>query len=153
ALAAMEDRRPWLLVVGKDRWQQAMEKLAAKLGVAGRVRFLGGLKDVAPLYGAADLFCLPTLYDPFPNAAMEALAAGLPVVTTRNSGAAELIRPGQNGLVCEAADAAGLAAALDELSAPGRAASLSPAARASALPWPVADTAQRLIALYRSVGA
>ncbi len=153
ALAAMEDRRPSLLVVGKDRWQQAMGKLAAKLGVASRVRFLGGLKDVAPLYGAADLFCLPTLYDPFPNAAMEALAAGLPVVTTGNSGAAELIQPGRNGLVCEAADAAGLAAALDELAAPGRAAAMSPAARASALPWPVADTARRLIALYRDLGA
>lgn len=153
ALAAMEDRAPQLLVVGKDRWQRSMEKLAARLGVAERVRFLGGQKDVAPLYGAADVFCLPTLYDPFPNAAMEALAAGLPVVTTRNSGAAELIRPGENGLVCEAADVAGLAAALQEACRPGRAAAMAPAARASAMPWPMADTAQRLLDLYRSLGA
>ncbi len=62
-----------------------------------------------PLYAAADVFCLPTLYDPLPNAALEALACGLPVATTTTCGAAELIEPGVNGYVCAALDPVALA--------------------------------------------
>ena len=66
--------------------------------------FAGGQKDVKPFYGAADAFVLPTLYDPFPNAALEAFACGLPVITSTKSGAAELIREGENGFTCDALD-------------------------------------------------
>ena len=52
--------------------------VAARAGVADRVHFTGALEDVRPLYAAADCFMLPTRYDPFPNAALEALAAGVP---------------------------------------------------------------------------
>lgn len=115
ALAAMQRTDAQLIVVGKDRDQKLAEKIAQTLGVDERVRFLGGLPDVRPYYGAADVFCLPTLYDPMPNAAMEALACGLPVVTSTTCGAAELIAPGRNGLVCAARDIPALARALDEL--------------------------------------
>jgi hypothetical protein len=53
--------------------------------------FLGAQTDVRPFYGAADVFALPTIYDPLPNAALEALACGLPVLTTTTCGAAELL--------------------------------------------------------------
>ena len=84
------------------------------------MRFLGGQQDVRPYYGAADCFALPTLYDPMPNAALEALACGLPVVTSTTSGAAELIRHGVNGHVCPATDVAALANHLDALIGPER---------------------------------
>jgi UDP-glucose:(heptosyl)LPS alpha-1,3-glucosyltransferase len=90
-----------------------MQALAARLGVAERVRFLGGQKDVRPFYGAADCFALPTLYDPMPNAALEALACGLPVVTSTTCGAAELIQPNINGRIVAALDADALAHSLD----------------------------------------
>ena len=94
-----------------------MRWLAAKLGLARRVHFLGGQQDVRPLYGVADCFALPTLYDPMPNAALEALACGLPVVTTTTSGAAELI-PAGGGAVVDALDVAGLARELDGILGP-----------------------------------
>ena len=76
-------------------------RLAAELGAAGRVRFLGERRDVEALCGAADLFCLPTLYDPCSNACLEALACGLPVVTSRANGASEAISQGRNGFVVD----------------------------------------------------
>ena len=113
ALARMKRRDAVLLVVGRDRKQRDMQALAARLGVAERVRFLGGQKDVRPFYGAADCFALPTLYDPMPNAALEALACGLPVVTSTTCGAAELIQPNINGRIVAALDADALAHSLD----------------------------------------
>lgn len=79
-----------------------------------RVRFLGPQADLARFYAAADLFILPTLYEPFSNACLEALAAGLPVVTTRDNGFAEIIRPGEEGeVVDDPRDVPALAAAIE----------------------------------------
>jgi UDP-glucose:(heptosyl)LPS alpha-1,3-glucosyltransferase len=71
-----------------------------------------GRKRTSDRYGAADFFVLATLYDPFPNAALEALASGLPIVVSRQSGAAELVREGVNGHVVDALDVEALAAAM-----------------------------------------
>ncbi len=57
--------------------------------------------DMPALYGAADIFLLPTIYDPFSNACLEALAAGLPVVTTRANGFSEIIENGVHGTVMD----------------------------------------------------
>jgi UDP-glucose:(heptosyl)LPS alpha-1,3-glucosyltransferase len=117
ALAGMQTRNAQLWVVGRDRQQAHFEQLAGRLGVADRVRFWGGQTDVRPFYGAADLYCLPTLYDPFPNTVLEALACGLPAITTTSSGAAEVIVAGDeaqaNGAVVAPDDAPALAASLD----------------------------------------
>ncbi|WIM05067.1 MAG: glycosyltransferase family 4 protein [Candidatus Nitricoxidivorans perseverans] len=104
-----------LVVVGKDRHLNVAEKLAQTLGVDDRARFLGGREDVRPYYGAADFFCLPSLYDPMPNAALEAMACGLPVIASSTCGAAELIEEGRNGFVCDALDVATLARRMDAL--------------------------------------
>lgn len=66
-----------------------------------RVQFLDVVHDMPALYGAADIFLLPTIYDPFSNACLEALAAGLPVVTTRANGFAEIIENGVHGSVLD----------------------------------------------------
>lgn len=68
---------------------------------SARVQFLDVVQDMAALYGAADIFLLPTIYDPFSNACLEALAAGLPVVTTRANGFAEIIQTGVHGTVLD----------------------------------------------------
>lgn len=115
ALGRMERRDATLLIVGRDRRERTMRHLAARLGIGDRVRFLGGQKDVRPYYGAADCFALPTIYDPMPNAALEALACGLPAVTSTTSGAAELIHPGINGHVCDALSPGQLARHLNDL--------------------------------------
>lgn len=145
ALARMERREAILLVVGRDRHEKRMRWLAARLGLARRVHFLGGQEDVRPLYGAADCFALPTLYDPMPNAALEALACGLPVVTTTTSGAAELIKAGVSGRIVEPLDMAGLAHELDAtLGASADAAAI----RASVEHLGLDAMAARLTALY-----
>ena len=149
ALALSSGKESRLLVVGKDKQQGRMERLAASLGLAQRVRFLGGQPDVRPFYGAADAFVLPTLYDPFPNAALEALASGLPVITSETCGAAELIRAGGNGFVCDVLDCAELAERLEALSAPEAAARMREQARASVAGLSIDGMAARLIELYR----
>jgi UDP-glucose:(heptosyl)LPS alpha-1,3-glucosyltransferase len=68
---------------------------------SARVRFLGVVQDMPALYGAADIFLLPTIYDPFSNACLEALAAGLPVVTTRANGFSEIMETGVHGTVLD----------------------------------------------------
>lgn len=148
AMARMTRDDARLLVVGRDRRAQAMQRLADELGIGARVRFLGGQKDVRPFYGAADVFALPTLYDPMPNAALEALACGLPVVTSTTCGAAELIEPGVNGFVCDALSVDDLADRLDAAigTAPG-----TWRARDAVSGLAIGEMAARLVGLYRAL--
>ena len=68
---------------------------------SARVQFLDVVQDMPTLYGAADIFLLPTIYDPFSNACLEALAAGLPVVTTRANGFSEIMETGVHGTILD----------------------------------------------------
>lgn len=70
---------------------------------SSRVRFLGELVDLVPIYSAADIFILPTIYDPFSNACLEALACGLPVITTRANGFSEIIEDKIHGSIVDLA--------------------------------------------------
>jgi UDP-glucose:(heptosyl)LPS alpha-1,3-glucosyltransferase len=80
---------------------------------SSRVQFLGTVVDLSPVYTAADIFILPTIYDPFSNACLEALACGLPVITSRNNGFSEIIEEGVHGSIVDSAnDIAGLGDAI-----------------------------------------
>ena len=57
--------------------------------------------DLRPIYAGADIFILPSIYDPFSNACLEALACGLPVITTRDNGFTEIIENGVHGSVVD----------------------------------------------------
>jgi len=107
-----------LAVVGRDRRQGRYEALARRLGIADQVLFAGPREQVEPWYGAADACVLPTLYDPFPNVVIEAMACGLPVLTSFKSGASDIIESGRNGLLCDALDIATMAAHLRTLCDP-----------------------------------
>lgn len=88
-----------LLVVGRDRNIAHYKKIANKQA-PGRVKFLEGLERVEVALTAADVFCLPSLYDSFSNAALEALGAGLPVVLTKDAGLHHYIEISGGGVVC-----------------------------------------------------
>lgn len=148
--ALVRTRASRLVVVGRDGRLIPMQRRAAALGLADRVHFAGGQNDVRPYLAAADCFVLPTLYDPMPNAALEALACGLPVITSTQSGAAELIREGVNGYVRDALDVAGLAGAMDMVRALDAQTSLA-AARAAVAALGIDTMAARLLELYRSL--
>jgi len=65
------------------------------------VRFLGEVPDLRPIYVAADIFILPSIYDPSSNACLEALASGLPVITTRDNGFSEIMENGIHGSIID----------------------------------------------------
>jgi UDP-glucose:(heptosyl)LPS alpha-1,3-glucosyltransferase len=75
--------------------------LADRLGISERVRFLGMSTKVERYYAAADAFLLPTHYDSFGLVVTEAMASALPVITSKEAGAAELIQSGVDGIVLE----------------------------------------------------
>jgi UDP-glucose:(heptosyl)LPS alpha-1,3-glucosyltransferase len=87
-----------LIVIGRDN-QNKIKALAEKEKVTDRITWIGPVKNVAPYYQAADVLVLPSIYEPFGNVCLEAIAYGLPVVTTEAAGASEIIVPGKNGLV------------------------------------------------------
>ncbi len=140
-----------LVVVGKDKHLERYRALAQRRGVGDRVLLTGPQVDPKPFYGAADTFVLPTLYDPLPNAALEAMACGLPVVTTTKSGAAELLQEHDAGLVCRAGDAAGLAAHMRALADPALRARLGERACAAVLPLSPSAMTLSLVLLYKSL--
>jgi UDP-glucose:(heptosyl)LPS alpha-1,3-glucosyltransferase len=99
--------------------------LVAGRGVADRyrgtnVRFLGPVKDIASLFAASDILLLPTWYDPFSNACLEALAAGLPVITTDANGFSEIIERGVHGDITSPGDVHAIAELLESWQVPGR---------------------------------
>lgn len=87
-----------LVVVGRGR-PASFIRLARGYGLDGRIRFVGATREIQRYYAAGDLLVLPTVYDPFANVCLEAMACGLPVITTVGNGAAELLRPGENGYI------------------------------------------------------
>ena len=136
--AFAETQGAQLLVVGNDPHEALHKKEAARHGLDdGRVLFVGPRGDLPDLLPACDLFVLPTRFDALPNAALEALASGLPVLTSKQTGAAELVRDGENGWVVDAVEAGAISKGLNAFFAVDDPQGLRSAARASAevLSW------------------
>ena len=79
-----------VLVVGQGR-RTPCDRLARKLGVSDLIQYAGPSNLPEKFYAAADIFCLPSHYDPCANALLEALACGLPAVTSTTNGSGELL--------------------------------------------------------------
>jgi len=92
-----------LTVVGRDSPAPYL-RLARRLGVAGRVSFPGPQSDLSLFYQKADFLVLPTRRDSCSLVVLEALASGLPVISTRHNGACEIMRNGEHGFVLDEAD-------------------------------------------------
>ncbi|MCX6695315.1 MAG: glycosyltransferase family 4 protein [Candidatus Altiarchaeota archaeon] len=99
ALPSLNSNVKLLVVGGADK--EPYETLANRLGVKNRVVFAGHQKSISEYYAASDLFVFPTAYEPFGLVITEAMASGLPVVTTKTAGAAELITDGVDGMLLE----------------------------------------------------
>jgi UDP-glucose:(heptosyl)LPS alpha-1,3-glucosyltransferase len=140
-----------LIVVGRDKHRTRYERHAASLGLGSRVQFVGVQADVRPFYGAADALVLPTLYDPFPNVVVEAMASGLGVIVSRKCGAAELVEPSGSGVVCDAGDAAALARAMERFLAAEQAQRFGAAARRVAEGLSLNAMADQLVRLYEQL--
>jgi UDP-glucose:(heptosyl)LPS alpha-1,3-glucosyltransferase len=137
--------------VGDDANAARYRRRAQARGVGDRVTLVGGGASPRPYYGAADAFVATSIYDPSPEAALEAMACALPVIASPKSGAAELLREHHAGLICASGDAAGLAAQMQTLQDPSTRAVLSVNARRAVLPLsPTAITLQQVL-LYRDL--
>ncbi|CAX57599.1 glycosyltransferase family 4 protein [Erwinia billingiae] len=148
ALAATDAH---LLVVGQDKQQSRYENLARSLGCEKRIHFLGVQNNVIPFYHAADSLILPTLYDPFPNVILEAMACGLPVITSFTCGGAEFIIDGKQGFVCDALDVPALTAAAVAIPQRTLDSRMGDLARERVLPCSPQQLATQLHALYQQV--
>lgn len=140
-----------LVIAGRGRHAERYRDLAREFGVADRVTLADPDVPLPSYYGAADVFVLPTLYDPAPDATLEAMACGLPVVTSTKSGAAEILLEHDAGLVCPAGDVAGLAAQMRSLLVPETRERLGANARNAALPLSPAAVTLQLVLLYRDL--
>lgn len=114
AFARMDRKDSKLMILGEGPLRPDLERLAAELGVADRVVLPGFQIDPWPFYASASLFVLSSDYEGFANVVLEAMAAGLPVVSTDcQSGPAEILDHGRFGALVPVGDEAALAAAMD----------------------------------------
>lgn len=106
-----------LTIAGEGSLRSALEVEARDLGLAGRVTFTGHLDgdELARVYREHDVFVLPSSFDNFPNAVLEAMASALPVVATRVGGVPEQVEDGETGILVPSRDPGRLAAAIEEL--------------------------------------
>jgi UDP-glucose:(heptosyl)LPS alpha-1,3-glucosyltransferase len=140
-----------LIVVGKGR-SALYRRLARQAAVTDLVRFEGHRADVERCYAGADLFVLPTRYDPFANTCLEAMACGLPVLTTTANGAAELIRDGINGcLLGDMPNVETVADALQRLLPLERRVAMGEAAQQTARHYSLSYALMHTMRLYESM--
>lgn len=100
AMALCKDEKLRLLVAGRGN-ARPYKTTRLRFWREYPVKFIGEIADLVPLYAGADIFILPTIYDPFSNACLEALASGLPVITTRFNGFSEIIEDGRHGSILD----------------------------------------------------
>jgi glycosyltransferase involved in cell wall biosynthesis len=152
ALASLRDR-PWrLLVAGDGISRSALETQARAAGLEGRVEWLGMLKDVRPVYGLASLFILPSLSEGSPNVLLEAMAAGVPAVSTAVGGVPDTVTHEETALLVPAGDAMALGKAVERLlTDPALADRLAAAARERARSFSLPVYLDRLRAIYQRV--
>jgi UDP-glucose:(heptosyl)LPS alpha-1,3-glucosyltransferase len=148
AVSRIPDRSRFrLAVIGRPE-TAAFERLAKRLGITECVRFLGFMPDPRNAYFAADLLVHPTFYDPCSLVVQEALACGLPVITSRHNGASELLDPPHDGLVIrDPHDSEELAGALTTWLDPSRRQAGARAALRAAQKWTFADHYRQLLKL------
>ncbi|MBU9824765.1 glycosyltransferase family 4 protein [Rahnella perminowiae] len=151
AIEAIASGDRYLIIVGQDKDQKKYASLAQQTGCADRIRFVGVQNNVLPYYHAADGMILPTLYDPFPNVILEAMACGLPVITSETCGGAEFIRQGREGFVCDALDVASLSEYVNKIPSRQENDEMGNAARERILPYTPKNLSQQLVTLYHSL--
>jgi UDP-glucose:(heptosyl)LPS alpha-1,3-glucosyltransferase len=154
AVARMPLHRPFRLLVAGSRRTRGYERLAQRLGINDRVHFLGPRRDMLHCYFAADFLVHPTFYDPCSLVVLEALACGLPVITSRYNGASELLRPPQVGYVVDDPhDHARLAALIEQLLDPEQRRVHAEAARHSAAEWTWEHHVRQFVHLLAEIAA
>jgi glycosyltransferase involved in cell wall biosynthesis len=117
AIAVLAPQYPQLrlALAGDGPLRQTLEGQAQRLGIRDRIHFLGFCPNVNDVYGALDIFAMPSRCEALPYALLEAMAAELPAVATCAGGVPEIVAPGETGFLVPIASREALAAALGQL--------------------------------------
>jgi UDP-glucose:(heptosyl)LPS alpha-1,3-glucosyltransferase len=155
ALALLSQRFPgqdfWLVIAGRGHAGR-YRRLARRLGIAEKVVFPGAVTEMDHWYAASDIYVHPTFYDSCSLTVLEALASGLPVVTTRFNGAAEAIESEEAGMIIDnPADAEELTRAISNYLDAGKRARAVPSSRASMELYSPERNLAETLAAYREV--
>ncbi len=146
--------RPVHLVVVGGKHLQRWQHRAARVAPAGAVTFTGTVADPAPYYAAADVYVHPTFHDACSLVVLEAAACGLPVITTRRNGAAELLHEGKEGFILsDPRDVGELTERIDRLFDRRIRRCMGEAARQLACRHTFRNNAQQIVALYEQIAA
>ena len=154
ALKLVPEGAPLRLLVAGNPQAADFERQAERLGISHRVRFLGYCADMRNCYFASDFLVHPTFYDPCSHVVLEAMACGLPVITTRYNGASELLHPPREGYVLDDPhDHQRMAWALTQLLDPGRRAACGQAGRRAAAQWTFEHHYRHILAVLAEAAA
>ena len=154
AAARLDRRAPWRIVVVGKGGPLAYLARARELDIVDRFVFTGPMADVTAAYAAADVYVQPTWYDPCSLVVLEALACGLPVITTRFNGASELMQDGRDGLILDSpAEIERLAHALVCLMDAHLRADMGRAARATAEQHSIERNFREMMAVFEKAAA
>lgn len=116
AVAQIHSAHPWLLLlVGEGELRPAVEEMVKAHGLADHVRFMGVRADIPQILNASDIFALSSRYEGNPMSVMEAMASGLPIVSTAVGGVPELVEDGISGILVPSEDATVLKQAIHKL--------------------------------------
>lgn len=113
--AAAQVPGAWLWLIGEGEKRAELEALVAELGMTDRTRFTGWVTEPMNWVAAASVFVMPSRHEPLGNVILEAWQAGVPVVSTRSQGPSWFVREGEDALMCDIGDVAGMAAAITRL--------------------------------------
>ncbi|MCK5508671.1 MAG: glycosyltransferase family 4 protein, partial [Desulfobacterales bacterium] len=127
------------------------QRWAINSGIADQVLFLGPKRNIEKYYAASDIFVLPTLYDAFANVCLEAMACGLPVITTDFNGVADLILDSENGYIIKTQKADELAARIKALEDESDRVRMGAAAAAEAASFTMEKHMSEVLKLYDRV--
>jgi UDP-glucose:(heptosyl)LPS alpha-1,3-glucosyltransferase len=156
ALAARSRRggQPIHLIISGGGQVGTYRRLAKTLGLGETVHLLGFHADIRECYAASDFFVLPSYYDPCSLVVLEALACGLPVITTVQNGASELMTDGAQGFVLSSPDSQGeLIAALDHMMEEAHRKAMSAEAEKLGGEWTFDRHVAALIRIFQEVAA
>ncbi len=135
-----------LIVIGKGK--RKYKRLSKRLGLEDNILFTGPVDDVRDYYFCGDIFVLPSLYEPFSNACLEAMACGLPVVTSRVNGVSEVITHGEDGYILDdPKDVLEIVKAVDLLLNEERRKNMGEKARDTAMKYPIEKNVDKTLSL------
>lgn len=142
---------PAHLVVTADNRAASPQKLADRFGVGKHVKVVGPVSDLTPYYAAADVLLSPAPYAPCSSTVLEAAACGLPCITTRQNGAADLLTDGADSYILERYCAADLAERIKSLLDPARYERMGRAARRTAMKHTLERNVDKILQIYEEV--